>query len=248
MTVFVHGTVPGTRGPYRDGLEPLEIWVPRKQADGLPYVLGQPVPIKLRIADARYDTELRSTPRNPCVWISPRLFSQNGERRKLAHVLDEAEFVKKEKVLLRVNGTAITVLKLSTDPAQVDRGMVRNGGLDEKTFLEGEKRAMKGTVRSPQLRAAAKKKWGLKCYCCGFDFEVFYGSVAKGLAIVHHLELFQRTSGKRRSATVEDVRVVCANCHHVLHVENPPINIDELKSQILQSWSSWSEKGVRPKK
>src|SRR5439155_15030465 len=71
---------------------------------------------------------------------------------------------------------------------------------DEEVFLEGEKRAMNGTARSPQLREAAKKKYGLKCYCCGFDYEAFYGSVAKGLAIVHHLKLFAKPSGKPRKA------------------------------------------------
>jgi predicted HNH restriction endonuclease len=61
---------------------------------------------------------------------------------------------------------------------------------EETVFLEGEKRATKGTVRNPKLREAAKKKYGLKCYCCGFDYEAFYGSIGKGVAIVHHLELF----------------------------------------------------------
>src|SRR5262249_52972929 len=84
---------------------------------------------------------------------------------------------------------------------------------DETAFLEGEKRAAKGSVRNPQLREAAKRRYGLKCYCCGFDYEAFYGSVAKGLAIVHHLSLFSKTGGKPRKATVKDVRVVCANCH-----------------------------------
>jgi len=51
---------------------------------------------------------------------------------------------------------------------------------EETAFLEGEKRAAKSTARNPQLREAAKKKYGLKCYCCGFDYEAFYGSVARG--------------------------------------------------------------------
>jgi predicted HNH restriction endonuclease len=118
---------------------------------------------------------------------------------------------------------------------------------DETAFLEGERRANTSTVRNQQLREAAKKKYGLKCYCCGFDYEAFYGSVARGLAIVHHLKLF-RQAGKRRSATVKDVRIVCANCHHVIHVENTPIDVDYLKAQIAQSWTFWSESGTRPKK
>lgn len=119
---------------------------------------------------------------------------------------------------------------------------------DEEVFLEGERRATNGTVRNPQLRDAAKKKYGLKCYCCGFDYEAFYGSVAEGLGIVHHLKTFAKGTGKPRKATVKDVRVVCANCHHVIHVENPPIDVDVLKQQLAKSWTVWSEKGTSRKR
>lgn len=114
----------------------------------------------------------------------------------------------------------------------------------EETFLEGEKRAVATTARNPKLREAAKQHWGLKCYCCGFDFEQFYGNFAKGLAIVHHLQLFVGMNGTQRGATVEDVRVVCANCHYVIHVQDPPIGVDKLKRLISKGWKRWSDKGV----
>ena len=119
---------------------------------------------------------------------------------------------------------------------------------DEAAFLEGETRAGKNAARNPQLRAAAKRKWGLKCYCCGFDFEAFYGDAAKGVAIVHHLRQFQVSDGKPRKATVKDVRVVCANCHQVIHLEKEPIHVDDLKKRISESWTMWSEGGVRRKR
>jgi len=118
----------------------------------------------------------------------------------------------------------------------------------EETFREGEKRAVAATARNSKLRAAAKKHWGLKCYCCGFDFGCFYGSVAKGLAIVHHLELFGPGNGKQREATVEDVRVVCANCHYAIHVTNPPIEVDDLKRLISKTWIPWTSKGISRKR
>jgi hypothetical protein len=114
----------------------------------------------------------------------------------------------------------------------------------ETRFLEGEKRASVTTTRNSELRAAAKKKWGLKCYCCGFDFEQFYGGIAKGAGIVHHLQPFTDSEEGQRKSTVEDVRVVCPNCHYVLHLENPPMSVDELKQLISKSWLHWSEDGV----
>ena len=118
----------------------------------------------------------------------------------------------------------------------------------ETNFLEGEKRATVTTTRNSKLRAAAKKKWGLKCYCCGFDFEQFYGKLAKGAGIVHHLQPFTVAEEERRKVTVEDVRVVCANCHYVLHLIDPPMSVDDLKQLVSNSWSAWSKNGVSRKK
>lgn len=119
---------------------------------------------------------------------------------------------------------------------------------EEASFLEGEKRATVTTARNSKLRVAAKNKWGLKCYCCGFDFEQFYGNLAKGAGIVHHLEPFTVAEGERRKVTVEDVRVVCANCHYVLHLTNPPMSVDDLRQLVSESWSTWSKNGISRKK
>ena len=114
----------------------------------------------------------------------------------------------------------------------------------EKARIEGEKRTVETSVRDPRLRADAKAKWGLKCYCCGFEFARFYGDIAKNVAIVHHLKMFK---GKRRKATVQDVRVVCANCHQVIHVHKKPIHVDDLSKQISGRWARWSHKGIKSK-
>ena len=138
------------------------------------------------------------------------------------------------------NGGQSATLTEENDDRVSDNGEAA----DEQAFLEGENRAICGIARNPRLRAAAKKRWGLKCCCCGFDFEQFYGSVAKGLAIVHHLQLFTEASDKPRTATVEDVRVVCANCLYVIHVRKHPIHVDELNGQLSQPWTAWSEDGI----
>jgi predicted HNH restriction endonuclease len=117
----------------------------------------------------------------------------------------------------------------------------------EQTFLEGEKRAVLSTVRSAKLRAEAKNKWGLKCYCCGFEFAQFYGNMAQGCGVVHHLELL-RANSQRRRATVEDVRVVYANCHYVLHLKKTPMGVDDLKKTVSRSWHRWAETGIKTKK
>ena len=131
--------------------------------------------------------------------------------------------------------------KDSTPTSQPDGGDVD----EERHFIEGERRVFTGTVRNAGLRMAAKRKWGVKCCCCGFLFEDFYGPMAAGCGIVHHLELFIAAKGKRRVATVEDVRVVCANCHYILHKDKTPMDIQDLKKWISKRWQPWTHRGLK---
>lgn len=51
---------------------------------------------------------------------------------------------------------------------------------------------------------------------CGFDFEAAYGSVGEGYAQVHHLKPLAK-SGESNLTTLNDLMVVCANCHAIIH-------------------------------
>ena len=117
----------------------------------------------------------------------------------------------------------------------------------ELRYVEGQRRAAKmvRSVRNPHLRLAAKNHWGMCCCCCGFNFGEFYGEAGEDFAIIHHLDPLADSKGESRETGVEDVRIVCANCHYILHSEDPPIKINELKQQIMHKWTTWSNRGVR---
>jgi predicted HNH restriction endonuclease len=116
----------------------------------------------------------------------------------------------------------------------------------ERRFLEGEQRAAitARSVRSTALRAEAKRRWGTRCYCCGFSFEEFYGALGKDFAIIHHLDPLENSDGQPRETSVEEVRIVCANCHYILHRQAPPLGVDELKRRIAKIWTVWSRGGI----
>ena len=178
-----------------------------------------------------------------------KLLKSESEIKTLADVLSKKN-PKQRLAIFEALGLHSATHGKGTIILKEKRAKVTDGGevAIEEAFVEGEKRAVSATVRNPRLRTAAKMRWGLKCYCCGFDFEHFYGDIAKGLAVVHHLQVFAQANGRRRSATVEDVRVVCANCHFVVHVEKPPIDADKLKNRISDSWTQWTEKGIAQRK
>jgi predicted HNH restriction endonuclease len=117
----------------------------------------------------------------------------------------------------------------------------------ERRSTEGEQRAVQTlrAVRSPALRAEAKRKHGLRRFCCGFHFEEFYGQLGAGVGIVHHLDPLG--GGGVRETTANDVRVVCANCHDILHMTDPPLGIEELRRHIGRRCQRWTEYGIHRK-
>ena len=106
---------------------------------------------------------------------------------------------------------------------------------EESEFNEGAVREIitELRVRDPRLKAAAIEQYHLSCMVCGFNFGDFYGPHGEGYIELHHLESI---SEGKRSSTVDDVSVVCANCHRMLHRKGAiPLNIEELKRLIAET-------------
>ncbi len=119
-------------------------------------------------------------------------------------------------------------------------GKVKSFLAHQETFLEGaieiyqEKKRQK---RNAELRTKAIELYKLDCYVCGCNFEDKYGDYGAGYIEIHHLKPLADSKGERES-TVNDVRVVCSNCHSVLHHQGKtPMDIDKLKA-FVQARSS----------
>lgn len=105
-----------------------------------------------------------------------------------------------------------------------------------KQFAEGGVKEITSELqqRNPKLRAQAIAVYGETCRACGFNFEKHYGDIAAGYIEVHHLKPLSERKSKR-NVTIEDVDVVCANCHRVLHRNGrKPISLDALRKVIKQ--------------
>ena len=67
----------------------------------------------------------------------------------------------------------------------------------------------------------------LSCQVCNFSFEENYGGLGKGFIEAHHIfpisELTEETPTK-----VEDIALVCSNCHRMLHRRRPWLSLEEL--------------------
>jgi len=103
----------------------------------------------------------------------------------------------------------------------------------EKIYPEGGLREIRTeiAIRNPKLILEARRRYGTECMVCGFDFERKYGELGDGFIEVHHL----KPLSKRRNVAptrIEDVSVVCSNCHRMIHKKRPPISPASLKHMI----------------
>lgn len=90
--------------------------------------------------------------------------------------------------------------------------------------------------RNPAL-VKAKKKEVLKkagklcCEVCTFDFKKTYGEIGEGFCEVHHLKQLSKADGIVETE-LEDLAVVCSNCHRIIHKQNPMLTIEQLRQVI----------------
>lgn len=89
---------------------------------------------------------------------------------------------------------------------------------------------MKQYKRTKKEREECIKFHGTICAVCGFSFEQEFGEIGKDYIEVHHLKPVAQfaSSPVRIVNPVADLRPVCANCHRMLHMRNPPLSVEEL--------------------
>ena len=113
----------------------------------------------------------------------------------------------------------------------------------KKEAREGLRRIVmhKRLERSSSLIASLKKECmnrnngRLPCEVCGFDFIEFYGAIGAGFAEAHHKTALSKSSEMGRQTSIEDLAIVCANCHQMLHRSPDFPTIDTLRIRIRKN-------------
>ncbi|MDY3520502.1 HNH endonuclease [Riemerella anatipestifer] len=107
---------------------------------------------------------------------------------------------------------------------------------DDIGFPEGKKRLRQHIARerNPRLIRLAKKKFinekgRLFCEVCDFDFEKEYGELGKDFIEGHHSKPISELK-ENEETKIEDIVMVCSNCHKMLHRKRPWLNKEELKN------------------
>ena len=84
-----------------------------------------------------------------------------------------------------------------------------------------------------RAKAEALLKYGrLRCQCCNFDFKDVYGSIGEGYVEAHHTKPVSDIHEDGEETKIEDIALVCSNCHSMLHRKRPWLGMTELKNLI----------------
>jgi 5-methylcytosine-specific restriction protein A len=103
------------------------------------------------------------------------------------------------------------------------------GGILLRLHMQRERN---GRLANVKKQRALKQFGCLACEVCGFDFHKAYGERGKGHIECHHIRpLHSLTPGSK--TRLEDLALVCANCHLMLHGARPWPTIAQLKA-VLQ--------------
>ncbi len=111
---------------------------------------------------------------------------------------------------------------------------------ESKVFEEGAKKYALHLIKERDSRVsqlAKKNRWKevgfFACDVCGFDFHKAYGKQGYRYIEAHHT--FPVSELKRGQKTkLEDIALVCSNCHRMLHKRRPWITMDWLGELIKQ--------------
>jgi 5-methylcytosine-specific restriction protein A len=93
-------------------------------------------------------------------------------------------------------------------------------------------------------RKHALKKYGkLTCEACDFDFAGIYGNHGSGFIECHHTKpVATLTEGQKTH--IDDLALVCANCHRMIHRSKVWLSIAELKGLLQKVRNAGSKKMV----
>jgi len=108
----VEAKVRGLGQYYPNGTERFEIHIAKSNATNLGHVIGSQMPVQLKIGSTIFNGELRSTASNKYLWISAKVYDQDGNRMTLVDALSNNGFVKNQSVELAADSGKIHVMPL----------------------------------------------------------------------------------------------------------------------------------------
>ncbi|MDN3706531.1 HNH endonuclease [Myroides ceti] len=111
---------------------------------------------------------------------------------------------------------------------------VKEGFEGEIIYKLHKARERDNKLTESKKKLVFKETGKLECEVCGFDFLKKYGELGKGFIECHHTKQLSTYETKKKTK-LEDLALVCPNCHRMLHRNLEDMSIDNLKEIIKNS-------------
>lgn len=110
---------------------------------------------------------------------------------------------------------------------------------DDEGFIEGKEILQKHILkeRNHALKTEAIKRFKsnnnnqVYCEICGFSFSEKYGDIGKDFIEIHHTKPISEMKENERTK-IEDISLLCSNCHSMIHRKRPWLKKEELKKLL----------------
>ncbi len=101
---------------------------------------------------------------------------------------------------------------------------------EETDYAEGRKYEAKILLssRNRKIVEGKKRKSNYTCEICNLNFKSKYGEIGENYIVAHHKDPIALG---QRNTKLEDLILVCDNCHRMLH-KGPPYTTEELRKKI----------------
>jgi 5-methylcytosine-specific restriction protein A len=128
------------------------------------------------------------------------------------------------------------------DTAEAIRANLENPDASDTSFDIAMTEAPEGRIltavhvrreRSRELRNSKIAAVGGQptCEVCGFDFLATYGERGRGFIECHHL-VPVRELRPDSVTSLDDLALLCANCHRMVHARRPWLSLEELRAAL----------------
>jgi len=77
-----------------------------------------------------------------------------------------------------------------------------------------------------------KQTGNLICECCNFNFGKTYGKHGEGFIECHHITPLSEIKGVEKTK-LDDLTLLCSNCHRMIHHSRPWLTLEQLRKIIL---------------
>jgi len=140
-----------------------------------------------------------------------------------------------EPIDILLGAEPLTVLPLSGKRLRRLKAAINRSQkyIEQQEALEGEIYRAETTFRKRNraLIAAKKANSDGRCDICGFSFKERYGSLNRDCLIAHHIHPIGQRQGSSKT-NLDDIALLCPNCHAAIHTQDPPISLENLRKRL----------------